>query len=79
MRKESENSTNLIFFISDDGHGFNSNQTNTMQEKDLLNQSTHLGLQGMKTRAQLIGAKLDIYSDEDCGTEVRFRVNSNQR
>lgn len=73
VRKESENSSNLIFFISDDGHGFAEN-SHSNQGDDITNQSTHLGLQGMKTRAQLLNAKLDIFSDEDCGTEIRIVV-----
>lgn len=73
VRKESENSSNLIFFISDDGHGFAEN-SHSNQNDDITKQSTHLGLQGMKTRAQLLNAKLDIFSDEDCGTEIRIVV-----
>lgn len=73
VRKESENSSNLLFFISDDGHGF-MKKSIPQQDKDIVNQSTHLGLQGMKTRAQLLNAKMDIISDEESGTEVRIVV-----
>lgn len=73
VRKESVNSSSLIFFISDDGHGFAENSL-SQKNNDITNQSTHLGLQGMKTRAQLLNAKLDIFTDEECGTEIRIVV-----
>ena len=74
VRKKSSSSQTLIFFISDDGQGFNSSRQKFSGTEDLLAQSTHLGLAGMNNRAQLINAKLDIYSDEDCGTEIRFEI-----
>lgn len=74
VRKKSSSSQTLIFFISDDGQGFNSSKNKFSDTEDLLAQSTHLGLAGMNNRAQLINAKLDIYSDEDCGTEIRFEI-----
>ncbi len=73
VRKESESSSNLVFFISDDGHGF-AESSHCQQGDDIVNQSTHLGLQGMKTRSQLLNAKLDIFSDEECGTEIKIVV-----
>lgn len=73
VRKESENSSNLVFFISDDGHGF-TEKIPPLQNDDIINQSTHLGLQGMKIRAQILNARLDILSDEECGTEIRVVV-----
>ncbi len=73
VRRESGNSSNIIFFISDDGHGFAENSI-PRQNNDIADKSTHLGLQGMKTRAQLLDARLDIFSDEECGTEIRIVV-----
>ena len=57
--------TSVIFFITDDGHGFN-------YEKVFIDDS-HLGLRGMHSRATEIGATLSISSDED-GTEIRLEV-----
>lgn len=76
VRKKSDNCSTFIFFVSDDGHGFNSSNEKSENSKDILSQSTHLGLKGMKTRAQLINADLIIYSDEECGTEIRFEIPS---
>lgn len=73
VRKENENSSKLIFFISDDGHGFTENSL-PQKADDIVDQSTHLGLQSMKTRALLLNAKLDIFSDEECGTEIKIIV-----
>ncbi len=75
VRKKTEDASTFIFFISDDGHGFNAQGHNADSKEDILSQSTHLGLKGMQTRAQLIDAKLEIYSDEDCGTEVRLEAH----
>lgn len=71
VRRESENSPKILYFISDDGHGFSASD-----EQDVANQSTHLGINGMKTRAQLIDAELIILSDE-CGTEIKLAVTEN--
>ena len=35
----------------------------------------HFGLQGMKERATLVGAKLTVWSEVDTGTEVELRVS----
>lgn len=74
-----ENTNGLLFMISDDGVGFtgnNSDSDNTEQspapEEDVISQSTHLGIKGMKSRATLLGAKLEIKSDSETGTQVKL-------
>ncbi len=54
-----------IFFITDDGSGFNCDE--------VITDTSHLGLRGMHSRAEEIGANLSISSDED-GTEIRLEV-----
>ncbi|MBQ0052468.1 MAG: hypothetical protein KBT11_10475 [Treponema sp.] len=73
-RKKAGTSNRFVFFVSDDGCGFSENAEEN-QETDIAKKSTHLGLQGMKARAQLIDADLRIFSEEDCGTEIRFEVS----
>ena len=36
----------------------------------------HWGLPGVRERAQKMGAKLDIWSEADAGTEVQLAVNA---
>ncbi len=50
--------------VRDDGVGFDPNQT----------PKGHFGLAGMKTRAELIGAQLEIRSARNEGTLVRFSL-----
>ncbi len=76
VRSKAGNPSSFVFFISDDGHGFNQTDQESKDNEDVLQQSTHLGLQGMKTRAQLMDAELNIFSDEDCGTEIRLEVQA---
>ena len=59
----------LLFMISDDGSGFSPIQE---ESKDIISQSTRLGIKGMKSRAALLGAKLEIKSDEETGTQVKL-------
>ncbi len=56
--------------VSDNGHGFNVNN----KSDDSLN--SRLGLVGMRERAQLIGAKLQIKSLEGIGTTVSVELPS---
>ena len=79
-----ENTNGLLFMISDDGIGFSEaerDSPNTEQApasikqspaQDLISQSTHLGIKGMKSRATLLGAKLEIKSDSETGTQVKL-------
>ena len=65
-----ENSAGLLFMISDDGVGIS--ETETAPAEDVISQSTHLGIKGMKSRATLLGARLDIKSDKETGTQVKL-------
>lgn len=73
VRKENDSadakSQGLLFMISDDGSGFSPIQE---ESKDIISQSTRLGIKGMKSRAALLGAKLEIKSDEETGTQVKL-------
>ena len=48
-----ENTAGLLFMISDDGVGIS--ETETAPAEDVISQSTHLGIKGMKSRAALLG------------------------
>ena len=74
-----DNTAGLLFMISDDGVGFSDAQANTDSTgqhpdptQDVISQSTHLGIKGMKSRATLLGARLDIKSDKETGTQVKL-------
>ncbi len=73
VRKENDSTDakiqGLLFMISDDGSGFSPIQE---ESKDIISQSTRLGIKGMKSRATLLGAKLEIKSDEETGTQVKL-------
>jgi len=59
--------------ISGDGHGFfldKLNENNTSGGK-------HLGLRGIKSRASILGAKLEVKSNEETGTQVKLTVEIN--
>lgn len=60
----------LLFLISDDGHGF-CQQKNTQTE----NTGTHLGLKGIKSRAAMMNAALEIKSNEETGTQIKLTVS----
>ena len=65
-----ENTAGLLFMISDDGVGIS--ETEATPAEDVISQSTHLGIKGMKSRATLLGARLDIKSDKETGTQVKL-------
>ena len=56
----------LYIFISDDGKGFNVNEIDINRGLD----GKHLGLIGMRERADLCGAKLEIDSHPGEGTQI---------
>jgi signal transduction histidine kinase len=56
----------LYIFISDDGKGFDVSETDRKRGTD----GKHLGLVGMKERADFIGAKLEIDSHPNEGTQI---------
>jgi two-component system nitrate/nitrite sensor histidine kinase NarX len=60
----------LILEISDDGVGFN--------VEDIPGPSQH-GLRGMRERAELIGAELQVTSRPEAGTVVRLRLPMSER
>ena len=70
--------TTLLFMISDDGTGIPQADANndtigtTPPAQDIITQSTHLGIKGMKSRATLLGAMLEIKSDQETGTQVKL-------
>ncbi len=67
----------LVFLISDDGSGIGAktdDATGTRSEQALVASGTHLGLRGMKSRAMLLGAELQIKSDAESGTQVKLTL-----
>ena len=67
LRNENEGEApGLYIFISDDGKGFDVNEI----EKTRGSDGNHLGLIGMRERADFIGAKLEIDSHPDEGTQI---------
>ena len=73
LRNETESEEKgLYLFISDEGVGFDA-------EKEFPRSAKHFGLKGMQKRAQLIGARLQIISAKDEGTQVSvFMPNTTQ-
>ncbi len=78
VREEAEG-TKLLFLISDDGKGFSNkevenayNELADAGENVILNESTNLGIRGMKSRAEILGARLEIKSDSETGTQVKL-------
>ena len=69
-----EENGNLIFLISDDGRGFSEND----KKDNFSEESTHLGLKGMKSRAEILGAELIVNSNSESGTQVRLTVGGFQ-
>jgi signal transduction histidine kinase len=55
----------LRLWVSDDGRGFDAAQSAP---------EGHYGLQGMRERAEMIGAELEVTSRPDVGTSVRLRA-----
>ena len=70
--KNSHGKKSIIVYINDDGIGFDTNIFYNPRVTDKLNM--HFGLQSMKNRATLIGAKLEISSASEDGTEVRIEL-----
>ena len=67
LRNENEGEPEgLYIFISDDGKGFDESEISEARGTD----GTHLGLVGMNERADFIGAKLEIDSHPDEGTQI---------
>ncbi len=66
IREEKNNieKDGLLFLINDDGCG--------MQESSPDKESTHLGIKGIKSRASIIGADLEIKSNSETGTQIKL-------
>ena len=67
MRLTQANGT-LSLELSDDGRGF---------DPEKVDPTRRFGLQGMRERAQLVGARLDVASRPGAGTRVRLTVEEN--
>ena len=63
----------ILCMICDDGVGFSEAQE-AKNTSDLISQNTHLGIKGMKSRATLLGANLEIKSSCETGTQVKLFV-----
>ncbi len=73
--EEREDKSGLVFYISDDGKGIQETSDANPEEsteRSLLEESTHLGLKGIKSRSLLLNADLSIKSDSETGTHVRL-------
>lgn len=71
--EDAENKKRIVFMISDDGHGFSLDKLNESNTSG----GTHLGLRGIKSRASILGAKLEVKSNEETGTQVKLTVEIN--
>ena len=67
--KKQKNGKKLVFLVSDDGHGFCPEKIENTE-----NSGTHLGLSGIKSRAALLNAELNIKSNEETGTQIKLVV-----
>lgn len=73
VREDVKSQPNKLFiFITDDGCGMNIDQE--VQKPEI---STKLGLKGMFARSQIINAELEIFSDEETGTQVTLSMEIN--
>ena len=76
----------LVFIVSDDGCGIAASKRNEAVPADaaeknnkddivsVLRGGTHLGLSGMKSRATMLGATLEIKSDSEIGTLIKLTL-----
>ena len=71
---EENKSMGLVFLISDDGKGMDTNQNKEKSSENLLENSTHLGIMGMKSRAGILGAELTIKSSGETGTQIKLTL-----
>ncbi|MCR4821396.1 MAG: hypothetical protein K5873_00810 [Treponema sp.] len=73
-RNSDNKCTGLVFLISDDGKGMSINEKTEKPENDILENSTHLGIRGMESRAEILGAQLSIKSSEETGTQIKVTL-----
>lgn len=66
----------LLIFVTDDGIGFEPEKTLSLPKTARQSESVvpHFGLKSMQSRAELIGAKLEINSAQNDGTEIRIEL-----
>lgn len=76
----------LVFIASDDGCGIKNNSISSRQyseaphptfseaSKNFLNETTHLGIRGMKSRATIIGEEITIKSDGETGILIKLTL-----
>lgn len=76
----------LVFIVSDDGKGMDENfflqnthnkfESHTANSKiSITEQSTHLGLKGILSRAEIIGGTVEIKSSAEIGTTIILKVD----
>ena len=70
------NRTGILFLVSDDEIGIAESSTDEKEEplQEAISKNTHLGIKGMKNRAALLGARLDIKTSSETGTQVKLFV-----
>jgi signal transduction histidine kinase len=64
LRREDDS---LTLTISDDGHGFDPSDVDAER---------HLGIRGMRERAEMVGGTLEIESEPEQGTTVRLTIGA---
>lgn len=64
----------LTAIVSDDGQGFSVDHTPDVAGDRLLGPAYSVGLAGMRERAELVGAELEIDSRPGAGTSIRVSV-----
>lgn len=81
VREEKDRTgSKLVIITSDDGCGIKSNSLISFDEQILKSQNTslenttHLGILGMKNRAAIIGAEFSIKSSEETGTLIKLTL-----
>ncbi|MGN0739796.1 MAG: sensor histidine kinase [Treponema sp.] len=83
VRSEKENAQNaggkekqkLVFVVSDDGKGIDEDKKSQSQEiTDTDSNSTHLGIKGIFSRAEILGGTAEIKSSPEIGTTIILKV-----
>jgi PAS domain S-box-containing protein len=60
--------------VVDDGVGFDATQKQQEDSEEALSATGGLGIRGMRERARALGGDLEIESDPETGTKVRFEM-----
>ncbi|MBQ0039486.1 MAG: ATP-binding protein [Treponema sp.] len=64
----------MFFFISDDGQGIEASRIQQEKDNSSKEMSSHYGLEGMKYRADMLNAELQISSSSEMGTKIKLIV-----